>query len=289
MVSWSFEFFPARTEAGFAQLVATAKTLAKLSPSFMTVTYGAGGSTREGTFKTVTALQRETGIPMASHLTFCATKRDDLDSYIQELQAAHIGRIIALRGDLPAGHSFDDYAGDEYFQRTSDFVEYLKYQYGFDISVAAYPEKHPMAPTLDADIEALRLKCEAGADRAITQFFFDDAAYDSFMEKSVKAGIKTQIVPGLMAIADFSKLSGFAGKCGAGIPNWLAAKFENVTADDAAHEDIAAEVLARQIDAFRMRGAAHIHIYTMNKPAVTLAAISGQKTTTTDTLKTMRN
>lgn len=273
--TYSFEFFPARTESGFAQLMATAKTLAQLHPAFMTVTYGAGGSTRDGTLHTANAMQTQTGRPIASHLTFCATKKPDLDAYIEELKARHITRVIALRGDLPDGRSFDEFASDDYYQRTSDFVADLKGKHALDISVAAYPEKHPMAPSLADDIEALRLKCEAGADRAITQFCFDMDAYDKFMDLALKAGITCPIVPGVMAIADFAKLQSFAGKCGATIPDSLAARFAALSSEDD-HEKLAADFLAEQITQYRMRGAAHIHIYTMNKSGVTQAAIAAQ-------------
>lgn len=279
MTTYSFEFFPARTESGFAQLMATAKTLAQLQPEFMTVTYGAGGSTRDGTLHTAASMQAQTGRPVASHLTFCATKKPDLDSYIAELRARHITRVIALRGDLPEGHSFAEYEGDDYYQRTSDFVADLKQTHGLDISVAAYPEKHPMAPSMADDIEALRLKCEAGADRAITQFCFDHDAYDRFMDETAKAGITCPIVPGVMAIADFAKLQSFAGKCGAGIPQALRDRFARVQETD--HEALASDVLAEQIAHFRMRGAPHIHIYTMNKAGVTQHAIAAQNETHT--------
>ena len=170
--TFSFEFFPPKSEKAASDLDQTARDLAGLGPSYMTVTYGAGGSTRDGTLQTLTHLARLTGIPMGAHLTFCATKKEDLEDYTDRLWNAGIYHLVALRGDLPAGKTMADFSGPEFYHFTSDFVEALKARHPFEISVGAYPEKHPDAPTLSLDIEALRKKCAAGATRAITQFFF---------------------------------------------------------------------------------------------------------------------
>lgn len=271
--TFSFEFFPPKSEKAAETLWAAVPELAALGPSFMTCTYGAGGSTRDGTVDTVTRMERETGLPMAAHLTFINTVRPELQSFTDQLWNANIRHIVALRGDMPDDLQWPLDPDGDYFQYTSDFVEGLKSWHDFEISVGAYPEKHPDAPDLSADIEALRKKCDAGADRAITQFFFDNDVYYNFVEECQKAGITTPIVPGLLPVHDFKSMCNFAGRCQATVPQWLREKFEN-TDDPAA---LATELLCTQVEDLAASGVPHIHFYTLNKADVTKEACAGLK------------
>lgn len=269
----SFEFFPPKTDKGAQDLEQTALALAAVDPIYMTVTYGAGGSTRDGTLKTVTRLQDITKIPMASHLTFCSTPKADLDAYIDALWNADIKHIIALRGDLPAGKTHADFIGDQYYQFTSDFVEALRARHDFDISVGAYPEKHPDAPSLAMDIEALKKKCDAGATRAITQFFFDNDIYYRFIEQTQAAGIRTPIVPGMLPIGDFVKMQRFAATCNTTVPDWLHEAFARVEGDAEGAKSLAIDLLAKQMEDLAKNGVRHLHLYSMNRSDLCLAAL----------------
>lgn len=271
--SVSFEFFPPKTERGAADLDQVAQELAAAKPLYMTVTYGAGGSTRTGTLDALIRIGKNTGVKMGSHLTFCSTVKDDLHSYIDQLWENDIKHIVALRGDLPPGKTLADFIGDEYYQFTSDFVEAIRSRHPFEISVGAYPEKHPDAPSIAMDIEALRKKCEAGATRAITQFFFDNDIYYSFVERTQQAGIKTPIVPGLLPIADFPKMLKFAATCHTTVPIWLHEKFAGLEFDQDTTRSLAIDVLSRQMDDLMRNGVRHLHIYTLNKSDITLAAL----------------
>lgn len=270
--TFSFEFFPPKTEQSEADLSLTAATLAAAKPRYMTVTYGAGGTTRTGTMQTVKRLARETGIPMAAHLTFCATPKAELEGYIDELWNAGIHHLVALRGDLPPGKSMADYTGEQYFHYTSDFVEALLKRHPFEISVGAYPEKHPDAPSLALDIEALRKKCGAGATRAITQFFFDNEIYYRFLDLTGKAGITTPIIPGLLPIADYAKVVRFAGQCNASIPHAYQGLFAAADGKPGEIQKLATELLARQVEDLARHGIKHFHFYTLNRSEICLAA-----------------
>ncbi len=247
------------------RLLDTAASLADKKPSFMTVTYGAGGSTKDGTLATVTRLQNETGIPMAAHVTFINTEIPQLKDFADELWNSGIKRLVALRGDLPDDLSWPLDLEGNYFQYTSEFVAALKSWHDFDISVGAYPEKHPDAPSLAADVKALRLKCVAGADRAITQFFFDNSVYYNFLDECEKAHIKTPIVPGLLPIHDFKSMLSFAKKCRATVPGEIRAKFEEVENDTEGAKNLARDLLCAQVEDLAKQGCPHIHFYTLNK------------------------
>ena len=269
----SFEFFPPKNDAMEQQLWDAMPKLAALDPKYMTVTYGAGGTTKDGTRKTLRrAVQEFTPIPFASHLTFLSTNIAELDTYIDDLWNAGVKAIVALRGDLPKGTSYDDFAGEDYYQHTAEFVKILKQKHPFEIIVGAYPEKHPDAESLEADIAHLKLKCEAGADRATTQFFFDNTVYYDFVEKCQAAGIATPINPGLMPIYDFKSLQRFAGMCQANIPDWLHAKFAGLEDKPEEAEKIATEILVEQTLDLARNGINHIHFYSMNKAPITIAA-----------------
>lgn len=268
----SFEFFPPRSEAAGHKLYEAAGALAALEPAFMTVTFGAGGTTQEGTESAVLKIQKDTGVPVAMHLTYINFTIAECIDYLDELWAKGIKRLVALRGDLPPGLSWPLDPDGDYFQYTSDFVTAIKARHPFDVSVGAYPEKHPDAPDLSSDIRALKIKCDAGADRAITQFFFDNDVYYRFIDAVRKAGIATPIVPGILPISDFAKMKRFAESCGAGVPEWLYARFDGLEDKPQEQARIAQEIFTAQIEDLCAHGIKHFHIYTMNKSEMILNA-----------------
>ncbi len=271
--TFSFEYFPPKTPESEGAFWEASRELAALGPRYMTVTYGAGGSTRDKTLEICTRMAAENpSIPIASHLTFLSTTKADLEKYVDALWQNGVRNIVALRGDLPKGKTYDDYKGGDYFTYTSEFVSWLKARHPFDISVGAYPEKHPDAASLDADIEALRLKCEAGADRAITQFFFNNDSYFDFVEQCNAKGISTPIYPGLVPIYDFAGLQRFAKNCQAHVPDWLHGKFESTQGNPAEAHKIAEDLLLKQVDNLTSNGVEHIHFYTLNKAGLSAKA-----------------
>lgn len=267
----SFEYFPPKNETIEKALWEAVPVLAGLDPQFMTVTYGAGGSTRDGTLATIKKMQA-TGIPIAAHLTFINSTQQDLKALTDEWWENGIHHIVALRGDMPDGLQWPLDCDGDYFQYTSDFVEALKSWHDFEISVGCYPEKHPDASCLNSDIEALKKKCTAGADRAITQFFFDNECFYTFRDKCDAAGITTPICPGLLPIHDFGKMCSFAAKCEAQIPDWLHEKFAGL--DDKPEDalKLATDLLTEQVRDLAANGVDHIHFYTMNKSDITSQA-----------------
>ncbi|MEM7650670.1 MAG: methylenetetrahydrofolate reductase [NAD(P)H] [Pseudomonadota bacterium] len=268
--SISFEFFPPKSEKSADALFSAVDALAALSPSYMTCTYGAGGSTRDGTVDTLKKMMAH-GIPLAAHLTFINSRKEELKEYTGGLWDMGVRHIVALRGDMPADADVNwplD-ADENYFQYTSDFVEGLKAWNDFEISVGCYPEKHPDAPSLEADIAALKLKCDAGADRAITQFFFDNDVYFKFRDLCEAAGIDTPIVPGLLPIHDFQSMCNFAKRCQANVPDWLHEKFDGLKDRPEDAQKMAADLLVLQTEELAAQGVPHIHFYTLNKPAIT--------------------
>ncbi len=270
--TYSFEYFPPKSAEAEEDLFEAMGELATLNPSYMTVTYGAGGTTKDGTRKTLHRALQAYGIPMASHLTYLSTTKDVLDEYIDSLWNSGIKHIVALRGDLPKGASFDDFKGDDYHRFTSEFVEHILKRHPFEISVAAYPEKHPDAPSMKADIEALKKKCDAGATRAITQFFFDNHVYYDFVEKARAAGITTPIVPGVLPIHDLVGTRKFAARCGASVPEWLIAEFQGFELKPDEMKKIATEILTEQVLDLAANGVQHIHLYTLNRADITREA-----------------
>jgi len=260
----SFEYFPPKTPKALNALIIEAQELAALQPAFMTVTYGAGGSTKEGTLDTVKAVRTATGCETAMHLTFINTPIEELNSFTDELWEMGMRHIVALRGDMPDDLSWPLDVDTNYYQYSSDFVEGLKKRHDFEISVGAYPESHPDSPNMEADVIALKKKADAGADRAITQFFFDNDVYYRFMERCFKAGINIPIVPGMLPIANFEKMLSFAARCHANVPPWIHAKFEKVR-DEAGRAELARDILAEQIEDLTAHGAPHLHFYTLNK------------------------
>lgn len=264
----SFEFFPPKTPAAAEVLLASATDLKPLNPEFVTVTFGAGGSTKSGTFDAAKMLKDELGLTVGAHISYFGTKKADLFEYADMLWDAGIRHLVALRGDIPEAVNPADFKHGDYFQFTSDFVEALLAARPFDISVGAYPEKHPDAPDMAADIKALKLKCGAGAARAITQFFFGTDIYRDFLAQVAEAGITTPIVPGLLPIADFGRVKGFAGKCGANIHPAIEERFLN-SPDP---YQTAVDLLASQIDDLINLKVPHLHFYTLNRADIVIAA-----------------
>ena len=262
-ITVSFEFFPPRSDKAREALNLTAARLAKLGPAFMTVTYGAGGSTSDPTLNAVLAIQRATGVPTASHLTYVSTPIFQVATYAESLKAAGIGHVVALRGDPPPGKPGDRHGGAGFYHSTPAFVASLNKVWGFDISVSAYPEKHPDTPVAEGDIEMLARKEDAGAKRAITQFFFDNDIYFRFLGEADAAGVRIPVVPGVLPIMDFEKMKGFAARCGASVPGWLHQRFAGVKSPEDAKK-VSADVLTRQVEGLIAGGARHIHVFTLN-------------------------
>lgn len=268
----SFEFFPPKTAAMQQKLWASLERLAPLRPDFVSVTYGAGGSTRERTHETVARLVKETSLPVAAHLTCVSATRDEVDSVLRDYWRAGVKHIVALRGDPPGG------AGEPYLPHPGGYANAAELADGarkiapFEISVGCYPEKHPDSPSFAADIEMLKRKIDAGASRAITQFFYDNSAYVRFVERVRSEGIDIPIVPGIMPVANFSGLRKMADLCGATIPGRLVKLFENLDEDPATRQLIAATVAAEQCLDLAEQGVKHFHFYTLNRAELAFAS-----------------
>ncbi len=271
--TFSFEFFPPKTEKAADILWAAVPELVALDPTFMTVTYGAGGSTKDGTIDTIKKKMNMTDIPIGSHLTFLNTTKEELYAYVDGLWEKGVKHIVALRGDMPSDLQWPLNTDGNYFQYTSDFVEGLLARHPFEISVGAYPEKHPDSENLEADIYALKMKCEAGAHRALTQFFFDNDIFYRFVEKCQKAGVKTQIAAGILPIHDFTSMCKFAKRCEANVPNWIHEKFEGLEDKPEEARKVAIDLLVSQSEDLAKNGVEHIHYYTLNKSDITKQAV----------------
>lgn len=271
--TFSFEFFPPKTEKAAEVLWAAVPELVELAPKFMTVTYGAGGSTKDGTIDTLQKKMAMTDIPLGSHLTFINTPKQDLYDYVDGLWAKGVRHIVALRGDMPADLQWPLDADGDYFQYTSDFVEGLLSRHPFEISVGAYPEKHPDSRSLEDDIYALKKKCEAGATRALTQFFFDNDVYYDFVDKCIAAGVKTYIAPGILPIHDFASMCKFAARCQAAVPQWVHEKFAGLEDKPEEARKVAIDLLVTQTQDLAANGVEHIHYYTLNKADITKQAV----------------
>ncbi|OZA77803.1 MAG: methylenetetrahydrofolate reductase [NAD(P)H], partial [Azorhizobium sp. 39-67-5] len=243
----SFEFFPPKTEEMERTLWASIDRLAPLGPSFVSVTYGAGGSTRERTHATVERIARETGLAPAAHLTCVAASRAEIDEVVRDYAQAGIRHIVALRGDPVTGVGTAYEPHPQGYAHACDLVAGIRRLGDFEVSVSAYPEKHPESPSLDADIDYLKRKVDAGATRAITQFFFENDVYFRYLDKVRAAGIDIPILPGILPVTNFKQAANFAGRTGASVPAWLLKRFEGLENDPETRKLIAAAVAAEQV------------------------------------------
>jgi methylenetetrahydrofolate reductase (NADPH) len=267
----SFEFFPPKTDAMEERFWESIARLAPLQPRFVSVTYGAGGSTRERTLRMVSRIKSETGVDAAAHLTCVGASRDEVDAVVEGYKKAGITRIVALRGDPPEGVGQPFTPHPQGYRSAAELVAGIRKLGDFDISVAAYPEKHPQSPSWEADIDNLKRKLDAGAARAITQMFFDNDDYFRFVDRARTAGIAAPIVPGIQPIHSFKQISGFASRCGASIPAWLAERFEGLEEDPETHALVASAVAAEQVLELVDRGVTEFHFYTLNRSNLVLA------------------
>ena len=266
----SFEFFPPKTEKMEETLWESITTLAPLQPRFVSVTYGAGGSTRERTHATVVRIARETDLTAAAHLTCVGATREEVDEVARAYWDAGIRHLVALRGDPPeAGAKYRQHPGG--YANAAELVAGLKKIADFDISVAAYPECHPDSPTLEADIDNLKRKVDAGANRAITQFFFSPEAFFRFRDTVAGAGMDIEIVPGILPVSSVAQTRRFADQCGATIPAWMDAIFEGLDDHPEARKLIAATVAAELCGQLYAGGVRHFHFYTLNRAELSYA------------------
>lgn len=267
----SFEFFPPKTDVMEEKFWDSIEKLAPLAPRFVSVTYGAGGSTRERTLRMVSQIKAQTGVDAAAHLTCVGATREEVDTVVRGYQEAGISRIVALRGDPPEGVGKPFVPHPEGYKNAAELVAGIRRIGDFDISVAAYPEKHPQSPDWQTDIDNLKRKLDAGATRAITQMFFDNGDYLRYVDRVRAAGITAPIVPGIQPIHSFKQISGFAARCGASIPDWVAARFEGLDEDPETHALVASAVAAEQVIELVDEGVTEFHFYTLNRSNFVLA------------------
>jgi methylenetetrahydrofolate reductase (NADPH) len=264
-LTFSFELGPPRTPEAAAKLPAVIARLAELKPDYFSVTYGAGGSTQEGTYETIMSVIRLTGIEAAPHLTCVGSTRAAVAAQLARYREAGVKRIVALRGDLPATALSPSAPGE--FHYASELVSFIRSEHGdaFKIEVAAYPEMHPQAASPTDDFEHFRRKVEAGADAALTQLFYNADAYFHFMERCAKAGITIPIVPGIMPITSYANTLRFCNGCGADLPRWIRLRLEELDGDKMALVDFGIGVVTRLCETLLAGGAPGLHFYTINQ------------------------
>jgi len=267
----SFEFFPPKTEEMERNLWETINRLAPLSPNFVSVTYGAGGSTRERTHSTIARILQETTLLPAAHLTCVGAARGEIDEIVDRYHEVGVRHIVALRGD-PTGGVGERYAPHPGgYGNAAELVAGIKRIAPVEVSVSAYPEKHPDSPTVAADIDMLKAKVDAGATRAITQFFFENALYFRYLDRVHARGIDIPIVPGIMPMHNFKQARGFVTRAGTTVPDWLAAKFDGLDDDPETRKLVAATVAAGQVQKLAKQGVDTFHFYTMNRADLVFA------------------
>jgi methylenetetrahydrofolate reductase (NADPH) len=266
MLPISLEFFPPKTPEGAEKLRAARQQLYALQPEFCSVTYGAGGSTHSGTFTTVSEILAE-GVDAASHFSCIGATRAKVRDQLAQLKAMGVKRLVALRGDLPSGYGL----GGE-FQYASELVEFIRAETGsaFRIEVACYPETHPQAKSPEADLQAFAAKVKAGADAAITQYFYNADAYFRFVDEARRLGVEVPVVPGVMPITNSSQLLRFSDSCGAEVPRWVRLRLQGFGDDSAAIKAFGQEVVADLCERLVRGGAPALHFYTMNQAQATL-------------------
>lgn len=271
MTTVSFEFFPPKSDAMEAQLWETVKRLEGLSPTFVSVTYGAGGSTRERTHRTVKRLVEETSLAPAAHLTCVGATAEEVDEVLRDYWAAGVRHIVALRGDPPGGLGlrFQTHPGG--YAGGADVAAAARRVGAFEISVGVYPEKHPDSPTEAFDLDILKKKIDAGASRGISQFFLEPATFLRFRDRVAAAGLRIELVPGIMPVGSVAGLRKMAAGCGASIPTRVAAQLDGLDEDPAVRSLVAASLAADLCHGLQREGVSHFHFYTLNKADVTLA------------------
>jgi methylenetetrahydrofolate reductase (NADPH) len=267
---FSFEFFPPKTEVGRKRLVKTVVKLASLKPSFVSVTFGAGGSTREGSFQTASEIVRVTDLEVAPHLSCIGSAREQIKAQLSTYRAIGVRRVVALRGDVPAESPDLPRA----FAHADELVQFIREHGGFEIAVACYPEFHPEARSPQADVDNFIRKARAGANEAISQYFYSNDAYFRFVEWVRRLGVDIPIVPGLMPLTDYQQVVRFSQFCGADIPVWMRKRMEALEGDASAQEELGIELATQQADALLRSGAPGIHFYTLNRAEPTLRILS---------------
>ncbi len=269
-VNVSFEFFPPKTPKMEETLWNSIKTLEELNPKFVSVTYGAGGGTRERTHNTVKRIVEETSLAPAAHLTCVGATRDEVDEVVRDYYEAGVRSIVALRGDPPEGaNRYEAHPGG--YANAAELVEGIRKIADFDISVGAYPEKHPDSPTLAADLENLKRKVDAGANRAITQFFFEPDQYFRFLDHCQSFGIDVPIVPGILPVTNYTTLKNFAKTAGASVPKWLGDLFDGLDDRPQTRQLVAATVAGEMVRRLYAGGVRDFHFYTLNRAELTYA------------------
>ncbi len=270
-IAVSFEFFPPKTAAMEATLWAAIRKLEPLAPEFVSVTYGAGGSTRERTHATVSRILNETSLKPAAHLTCVAATKEEIDSIVREYWELGVRHIVALRGDPPegAGAAYVPHPGG--YCNGADLTAGIKRIADFEVSVSAYPEKHPESLTIESDLDMLQAKVDAGATRAITQFFFDNDCYWRYLERVRARGITIPIVPGQIPIHNFKQVASFASRCGASIPAELGERFEGLSDDLETTQLVASHIAAEQVLDLVAGGVTEFHFYTLNRASLVYA------------------
>ena len=267
----SFEFFPPKSDEMEARLWETVQRLEPLKPNFVSVTYGAGGSTRERTARTIRRVLDGSTLAPAAHMTCVDASREEVDAVIADFVAMGVKRFVALRGDPAEGVGARYRPHPQGYANGAELVGALAAQGATDISVSAYPEKHPESPDFATDIEMLKRKADNGATRAITQFFFDNDLYERYVERVRRAGIYIPIVPGILPVHNFAQVANFAGRAGAHVPGWLAERFDGLGKDPQTHALVAAAVAAEQVLDLIERGVGDFHFYTMNRADLAFA------------------
>jgi len=261
----SFEFFPPKSDKMAATLWSSINKLAPLAPQFVSVTYGAGGSTRERTHATVARILAETSLVPAAHLTCVAASRDEVDEVVRGYLEMGVRRLVALRGDPVTGMGTTFEPHPQGYANAAELVAGISRIGDFDISVSAYPESHPESINLEKDLDILQAKIDAGARRAITQFFFDNDDFFRFIDAARARGIDAPIRPGLIPIHNFKQVAGFAARCGTDVPDWLAKRFEGLDDEPEEHAKVAIEIASEQALALKAAGVREFHFYTLNR------------------------
>jgi methylenetetrahydrofolate reductase (NADPH) len=268
----SFEFFPPKTEEMERSLWETISRLAPLSPNFVSVTYGAGGSTRERTHSTIARILKETRLVPAAHLTCVNAPRGEIDDVVAQYHELGVRHIVALRGDPTTGIGTAYVAHPDGYKTSAELVASIKQRYpDIEVSVSAYPEKHPESADFDADIDTLAAKVDAGANRAITQVFFDNDLYFRYLDRVRARGIDIPVVPGIMPMHNFKQARNFVTRAGTSVPNWLAEKFDGLDDDAETRKLVAATVAAGQVQKLAKHGVDTFHFYTMNRADLVFA------------------